>query len=327
MKLILTLSLFLFSFVAVSQSERKFIREGNTKFDENNYSDSEVSYRKALENQPESFPAKFNLGNSLFFQKKYGDAIDHYNSIVADATTPKEKGEVLFNLGNSHLHYAETLHKDSNDVQKSQEMLKESIEAYKKVLRMNPQNSDARYNMVYAKKKLLEMQKQQQENGDDGDNQDENNENGEDSEDNQENKDNKNQNKESQGKDSDGDGIPDDVEKGDDKNNPDDTDKDGKPDYQDEDADNDGKPDKQEAGSDPNKPKDTDKDGTPDYQDTDSDGDGIPDSEEADVHEQKISEEDAKRLLEALENDELKIQDRLQKQKAKSKNAKIDKDW
>nr|WKN34465.1 Ig-like domain-containing protein [Tunicatimonas sp. TK19036] len=77
--------------------------------------------------------------------------------------------------------------------------------------------------------------------------------------------------------DTDGDGILDGFEKGDDPENPLDTDQDGVPDYEDTDSDNDGLPDWLEArGEQP--PIDTDQDGLPDYRDLDSDNDGIPDS-------------------------------------------------
>jgi hypothetical protein len=78
--------------------------------------------------------------------------------------------------------------------------------------------------------------------------------------------------------DMDDDGIPNDVEIGDDPSSPMDTDGDGIPDYQDPDSDDDGIPDDVEAGDDPTDPVDTDGDGVPDYQDPDSDGDGIPDA-------------------------------------------------
>jgi gliding motility-associated-like protein len=83
--------------------------------------------------------------------------------------------------------------------------------------------------------------------------------------------------------DSDGDGIPDDIEKGN-GTTPKDTDGDGTPDYLDPDSDNDGIPDSEEdsgcLGLSPCTPTDTDGDGNPDYTDTDSDNDGIPDSGE-----------------------------------------------
>ncbi len=72
------------------------------------------------------------------------------------------------------------------------------------------------------------------------------------------------------GADSDGDGIPDDVEGNGD------ADGDGTPNYLDDDSDNDGIPDSDEIA------EDTDGDGVPDFLDSDSDGDGFADGEEGD---------------------------------------------
>ena len=88
--------------------------------------------------------------------------------------------------------------------------------------------------------------------------------------------------------DSDGDGIPDSIERCSDKKGsscPDesfvDTDLDTIPDYLDLDSDNDDIPDSYEAGDLPETPVDTDKDGIPDYCDLDSDNDEISDQFEA----------------------------------------------
>ena len=81
--------------------------------------------------------------------------------------------------------------------------------------------------------------------------------------------------------DSDGDGIPDVIEVGDDQLDPKDTDDDGTPDYLDLDSDDDTIPDVVEVLDDPDNPVDTDNDGTPDYLDTNSDDDPLPDIEEA----------------------------------------------
>jgi hypothetical protein len=82
--------------------------------------------------------------------------------------------------------------------------------------------------------------------------------------------------------DSDGDGIRDAVEAGDDDPStpPIDSDGDGTPDFLDLDSDNDGIPDEDEVGPDPTNPVDSDGDGFPDFQDEDSDNDGTPDGEE-----------------------------------------------
>ncbi len=80
------------------------------------------------------------------------------------------------------------------------------------------------------------------------------------------------------GVDTDGDGIPDSKEGGDDV----DTDGDGTPDYKDTDDDGDGISTKDEGD------KDTDGDGIPDYKDLDSDNDAIPDSTEKGTGEKPV---------------------------------------
>ncbi|BDB52317.1 hypothetical protein GENT11_06290 [Flavobacterium ammonificans] len=77
--------------------------------------------------------------------------------------------------------------------------------------------------------------------------------------------------------DSDGDGISDAIEKGPNGTTPIDTDGDGIADYKDLDSDNDGISDAIEKGP-GTTPVDTDGDGTPDYRDTDSDNDGMSDT-------------------------------------------------
>ncbi|HLU65877.1 MAG TPA: OmpA family protein, partial [Kofleriaceae bacterium] len=76
--------------------------------------------------------------------------------------------------------------------------------------------------------------------------------------------------------DSDGDGLPDTVERAID------SDEDGTPDYLDDDSDGDGLSDADEAGDDDptTPPVDSDGDGTPDYLDIDSDGDARPDTDD-----------------------------------------------
>jgi hypothetical protein len=81
--------------------------------------------------------------------------------------------------------------------------------------------------------------------------------------------------------DSDGDGLADELEAGDDDPStpPVDTDGDGTPDFRDTDSDGDGVPDSAGIGAD-GAALDTDGDGAPDHLDTDDDGDGIRDTSE-----------------------------------------------
>jgi len=310
-----------------AQSERKVIREGNDFYNKKEFVKAETNYIKALNANENSFEAKYNLGNSLYKQKKYAQADSIFTQIAS------EFGKYTENEKLSKTDLAKVFHNKGNSLL-MQKQYAESIKAYKEALRRNPNDEKTRYNLAYAQKKLVEQQQQnQQKKNEDGD---ENNENKDDKDKDKEKKDDKNKdNKDNKDKknegnnkedDQDGDGIPDKTEKGNNPSKPRDTDKDGKPDYQDQDADNDDVPDNQEAGENPKNPKDTDKDGVPDYRDTDSDNDGIPDNKEKPTV-QRISKEDAQRILEALENDEKDLQKKLKEQNAKKAKVKNEKDW
>lgn len=317
-----------------AQKEKRYIRQGTDEYVEQNYGNSEVSYQKASSINPNSFEAKFNLADAFYKQEKYDDAVQKYSDLTSVEKDKQKLASVYHNIGNSLLNKTSKLIKD----QKLDESIKEldkSIEAYKNALKNKPDDRETKYNLGYANrlKKLLEEQKNQQQNNKDKNKQDKNNQ------DNKGDKGDKNQDQNQQDKnkpnenDSDGDGIPNKTEQGPNPDKPRDTDKDGTPDYKDSDSDNDGKPDSEEAGKNPEKPQDTDKDGLPDYRDLDSDNDGTPDSQENDDNQQnpnqqknQLSNEDAMRILNAIENDEKNVQDKLKKIKG-VKTKKSEKDW
>ncbi len=53
---------------------RKYIRQGNREYGKEKFSESEISYRRAIDKNKESADAVFNTGDALYKQKKYEDA-------------------------------------------------------------------------------------------------------------------------------------------------------------------------------------------------------------------------------------------------------------
>lgn len=207
MKIALILFLISMAFTATAQKERKFVRGGNELYNKQDFEKAEVEYRKALDKEAESYEAAFNLGDALYKQKKYDEALQQFINLAKQETNPEKLGELYHNIGNTLL---------------SMEKTDESIEAYKESLRNRPGSEETKYNLEFARHK--KQQNQQDQNKDQ----------------------NKDRNKEQQQQ--------------------------------------------------PN----------------------------------KISKEDAQRLLEALQNDEKKVQEKVQKEKVqqqKAKKMKIEKDW
>jgi Ca-activated chloride channel family protein len=171
---------FLFNLSLNGQTEKKFIRQGNKDYNRGQYSESELSYRKAIDAGKTSSVAMFNLGDALYKQKKYDEASKKFNENFGSEADKEKKANALYNLGNSLL--------------KSQK-IEESINAYKSSLKIDPANMDAKYNLAYAQDllKKQEEQKQQQkqdQNKDQKDNKQDKNDNKYQQDKNQPNKDN-----------------------------------------------------------------------------------------------------------------------------------------
>ena len=135
------------SFTLYGQGEKKYIREGNSKYNDKKYSESEVAYRKAIDKNKTSADAGFNLGDALYRQKKYEDAGKQFLDNSNTANNNRKKSNSFYNLGNSML---------------SNNKIQESIDAYKKSLKLNPDNIEAKYNLAYAQDLLKLQQKQNQ---------------------------------------------------------------------------------------------------------------------------------------------------------------------
>lgn len=149
-------SLIFFSFISVimmfqlqlfAQSTRGLINEGVDLYNEKKFADAEVNFKKGSESAPESFEAKFNLGDAYYKQERYEDAMKAFQSALVNARNDQERAKIFHNVGNSLL--------------KSQK-IKESISAYKEALKLNPNDQETKYNLSYALEMLKNPDQQQQ---------------------------------------------------------------------------------------------------------------------------------------------------------------------
>ena len=151
--------IFLIPLAVYAQNERKIIRQGVKAFQEGEYDDAEVQFRKAGDINQESFEAEFNTGAALYGQEKFEETVKQYEPLVESSSDPETLAHVWHNIGNSLLE---------------SQQYEPSIEAYKNSLRLNPTDSDTKYNLAYAKKKLQEQQQQNQDQKNQDQNQDQN---------------------------------------------------------------------------------------------------------------------------------------------------------
>lgn len=140
---------FFFTTFSIAQSTRGLVNDGVDLYKEKKFADAEVNFKKGTEKSPESFEAKFNLGDAYYKQERYEDAMKSFQSALVNARNDQERAKIFHNVGNSLL--------------KSQK-IKESIGAYKEALKLNPDDQETKYNLSYALEMLKNSQNQQQQN-------------------------------------------------------------------------------------------------------------------------------------------------------------------
>jgi tetratricopeptide (TPR) repeat protein len=142
---IITFIILIFPYVK-SQSLRTLVNDGVDSYQHKNFDEAEVNFRKGIENKADEFIPHFNLGDTYYKQGKYDEAIKSYQQSIGKTNDKSLKAKAFHNIGNSLI---------------KADKLKESIEAYKNSLKLNPSDKETKYNLSYALKKLEQQQDEQ----------------------------------------------------------------------------------------------------------------------------------------------------------------------
>lgn len=124
-----------------------YLRSGNKLYKDSTFVKAEVDYRKALELEPKSTDAMYNLGNSLLMQQKAKEAMEQYEAASRIEKDKNKLAQIYHNMG---------------VILQSSKQLPQCIEAYKQALRNNPKDDETRYNLALAQKQLKDQQQQNQ---------------------------------------------------------------------------------------------------------------------------------------------------------------------
>ena len=268
MKLFTTLLVFLLGVqMMIAQNAADLRRSGDRAFEQQDFNKAEKDYR-AAESEDPSFKSTFNLGNSLYEQKKIEEAEERFNSAITKAKTDEEKSRAYYNLANTSAQKQDW---------------KAAIENYRRSLKYNPDDNDASYNYQQAMIRQKQQQQQQQQQQESGENQNQEDQ-GQENQDQQQQQDQENQNQ--------------DQKNQQDQEQQDQQEKNG---------------DQQEQSKDQQQ------------QDGDEQQGDQQEQSGAQSDSQKMNKEEAKRLLEIMEEQEQKTQEKLRR--GSGKKVKPKKDW
>lgn len=123
-----------------AQSAHRYLRNGNHAYGDGDYAAAEDAYRRSLELEQQA-QTLYNLGNSLFQQKRYEEAVSKFEQVVESASEKALKADAYHNLGNTLFEMGD--HKNS-------------VEAYKNALRLRPGDASARHNLAQAQQLFLD---------------------------------------------------------------------------------------------------------------------------------------------------------------------------
>ena len=132
---------------AQQKTDRDYLRSGNKLYNDSLFIKAEVDYRKALDINPKSTDAMFNLANALLMQQKVKEAMEQYESVSKVEKDKSKLAEIYHNMG---------------VILQSAKQYPQCIEAYKESLRNNPKDNETRYNLALAQKLLKDQQQNQQ---------------------------------------------------------------------------------------------------------------------------------------------------------------------
>lgn len=149
------------------RKERKLIRQGNSEFEKGHYSEAEILYRRALNENASSEVAQFNQAlaqlhlaadNAEANAELMANAASAMQKLMVEGQNPQVAEWAAYNLGNLAFN---------------QQNLQGALEGYKQALRKNPANELARENLRFVQKQMQNQDQNQDQNNQDQ-NQDQN---------------------------------------------------------------------------------------------------------------------------------------------------------
>lgn len=130
---------------------RDYLRSGNRLYKDSLFVKADVDYRKALELNPKSTDAMYNLGNSLMMQQKAKEAMKEFQDVAKVEKDKNKLSKIYHNMG---------------VIFQSSKQYAQAVEAYKQSLKNNPKDDETRYNLALAQKMLKDQQQNKDKNKD-----------------------------------------------------------------------------------------------------------------------------------------------------------------
>jgi Ca-activated chloride channel homolog len=136
-----------------SASPSSALREYNA----GKYDEALKEYERLLQKKSDDPRLHFNAGAAAYRNRQFEEAAKQFNATLASPDL-KLQGLAYYNEGNSLYHLGE----ETPDPKKRTESWEKALQDYQSSVKLNPQDTDAKFNYEFVKKKLEELKQQQQ---------------------------------------------------------------------------------------------------------------------------------------------------------------------
>lgn len=131
--------------------EKKNVKEGNAFYQKGKLDEALEKYNEASVALPDSDIVNFNMGAALYKKQDYQKAIDAFTKALM-SDNPKIEADALYDLGNCKYKLGKL--KENTDLSSTVNLLKESLDYYKKAVELDQKNKEARINYEFVEREL-----------------------------------------------------------------------------------------------------------------------------------------------------------------------------
>ena len=135
---IAALTVLVLCLTACGQTPAQVNNSGHEAYLGGDYAVALDAYHLAQERSPDSGAPYYNSGNVIYRMGEYGDSLQSYDESIKH-TSGELRSRGFFNRGNASFQ---------------QQQYVQAVQAYKEVLRMNPDDRDAKHNLELALKQI-----------------------------------------------------------------------------------------------------------------------------------------------------------------------------
>ncbi len=136
-------------------------KRGNEHYQEGKYDEALTEYRGAQAGDPKDKNVDYNLGGAYYQLGEYGEAGKAYARAM-ETDDEALKRNSMFNLGSAMYKAGEAL-EEAQKIEEAMQAYQSSAEQFKRYLKKDRKDNDARHNLELALSKIKDMEQKQKE--------------------------------------------------------------------------------------------------------------------------------------------------------------------